>query len=207
MNAAQRPATPTDAARDTPTRLLDAAQQLVQARGYNAFSYKDLAAEIGIRTASIHYHFKTKADLGAALMDRYLDDLDDALTTIDRAGGDARARLAAFVDTYRLTESQGMLCLCGSLAADLATLPEPVGQRVARFLTRSETWVRDTIARGAAAGELAVDGDPSALATTLIASLQGGLLLARGRAPSAVVDVVAGIFFDRVRPQTPSPSP
>ena len=58
---------------DTRTQLLDVAQRLVQARSYNAFSFKDLAAEIGIRTASIHYHFRTKGDLGVALMQRYIE--------------------------------------------------------------------------------------------------------------------------------------
>src|SRR5579862_1588267 len=55
----------------TRDRILDIAQRLIQSRGYNAFSFDDLAEELDIRTASIHYHFPTKADLGIALLRRY----------------------------------------------------------------------------------------------------------------------------------------
>ena len=56
---------------NTRTSLLDSAEQAVRQRGYNGFSYADLAREIGIRKASIHHHFPTKADLGLALIERY----------------------------------------------------------------------------------------------------------------------------------------
>jgi len=49
---------------DTAERILDIAQDLIQRRGFNAFSYHDIAAPMGIRKASIHYHFPSKADLG-----------------------------------------------------------------------------------------------------------------------------------------------
>jgi TetR/AcrR family transcriptional repressor of nem operon len=48
---------------------LDIAEQLVQTRGFNGFSYADIAAEIGISKASLHYHFPTKAMLGERLID------------------------------------------------------------------------------------------------------------------------------------------
>ena len=84
-------------ATDTATKLLDAAQHFVQTRGFNAFSYKDLAAAVGIRTASIHYHFPTKGDLGAALMQRYTDELAGVLTKIDGSSRTAKAKLKNFI--------------------------------------------------------------------------------------------------------------
>ena len=71
---------------ETTTLLLNTAQGLIQTRGFNAFSYKDLAEAVGIRTASIHYHFPAKAELGVALMERYIADLNQALENIDRSG-------------------------------------------------------------------------------------------------------------------------
>ena len=68
----------------TATTILDAAQQLAQTRGYNAFSYRDLAERVGIRTASIHYHLPTKGDLGVALVARYGAFVADALAALDR---------------------------------------------------------------------------------------------------------------------------
>lgn len=166
---------------ETATKLLDSAQALVVERGYNAFSYKDLAEAVGIRTASIHYHFPTKGDLGEALMGRYVDGLDAALADIDRAGRSASAKLKRFIKVYSATESSGVLCLCGSLASDLETLPEPVQGRVTEYLQRSEDWLAGVISDGVAAGELDFDGKPADAAATLLASLQGGLLLARTR--------------------------
>ena len=50
--------------------ILDAAQRRAQTRGFNGFSYADIAAELDVTTASIHYHFSSKAELGATLIDR-----------------------------------------------------------------------------------------------------------------------------------------
>jgi TetR/AcrR family transcriptional repressor of nem operon len=91
---------------DTPgtiDQLLDAAQELAQTRGYNAFSYRDLAERVGIRSASIHHHFPSKADLGRALVARYRDRFSDGLRRIGAGQGDAPAQLAAYVDLLRAT--------------------------------------------------------------------------------------------------------
>ena len=179
---------------DTVTELLDAAQQMVQERGFNAFSYKDLAAAVGIRTASIHYHFPSKADLGKALMQRYLTQLEEQLAQIDRRSRTDRARLKNFIETYRGAESAEVLCLCGSLAADVETLRADVGELVDAYLTRSEAWVLEKLEHGARSGELDPRGGRADLAAALIASLQGGLLVSRARR-QAVLDRVQRSFL------------
>lgn len=165
--------------RETRTDLLDAAQRMVQERGFNAFSYKDLAALVGIRTASIHYHFPAKGDLAAALMQRYLDELEAALAELDRRKKSEKARLEGFIAFYRSTQDCGGLCLCGSLASDFGTLPEPVQTLVRTYLERSRAWVRGVIDAGRETGEFDPAAKPLDLAATLIAGLQGALLLAR----------------------------
>ena len=182
-------------ATDTATKLLDTAQELVQTRGYNAFSYKDLAASVGIRTASIHYHFPTKGDLGAALMARYQRGFDAALDAIDRGARSNKAKLKRFIALYRETESCGAICLCGSLAADYDTLPEPLQRAVGDYLASSERWVQKRVAEGVKDGEFAHEGRPADAATTLLAALQGGLIVARGRGRAAVLDAVQREFF------------
>ncbi|MEM7199803.1 MAG: TetR/AcrR family transcriptional regulator [Planctomycetota bacterium] len=170
---------------DTATLLLDRAQTLIQTRGYNAFSYKDLAAAVGIRTASIHYHFPAKADLGLALMARYHAALEDALAEIDHRGRSQLARLKAFIGLYRDTEARGAVCLCGSLASDRETLPAPLQAAIADYLTRSERWVAARLAEGVRAGEFAVAGRSADAAASLVAGLQGGLILARAHGAGA----------------------
>lgn len=175
---------------ETANRLLDSAQALIQDRGYNAFSYKDLAEEIGIRTASIHYHFPAKEDLGVALMDRYTSGLDEALAGIDRNAANGKradspctARLKSFFKMYAKTESCGSICVCGSLASDRETLPEALQTSVALYVQKSEAWLRKLIEEGMRSGEFDAEaGKPSEIAASILASLQGGLILARVRA-------------------------
>ena len=76
---------------ETAEQILDLAEMLIQTRGYSAFSYQDISDSLGIRKASIHYHFASKTDLGIAVVDRYIARFDAALTDqLDGAGIDAR---------------------------------------------------------------------------------------------------------------------
>ena len=67
---------------ETADQILDLAEMLIQTRGYTAFGYQDIADRLGIRKASIHYHFPSKTNLGAAVVDRYAARFDAALTAI-----------------------------------------------------------------------------------------------------------------------------
>ena len=104
---------------DTATRILDVAEELVQRRGFNGFSYADVAAELKITTASLHYHFAGKAELGRALIDA----LRRAL--LRGAGRDRsaacrtrRPSCEAYAELYAGVLREKRLCLCGMLAAE-----------------------------------------------------------------------------------------
>ena len=49
---------------DTATQILDVAERLVQVRGFNGFSYADVATELTINKAALHYHFPVKQNWG-----------------------------------------------------------------------------------------------------------------------------------------------
>ncbi|MCG8425270.1 MAG: TetR/AcrR family transcriptional regulator [Proteobacteria bacterium] len=182
-------------ANETVVRLLNAAQLLIQERGYNAFSYKDLAEKVGIRTASIHYHFAAKADLGLALMERYVEELDRTLASIDRTRSTNKAKLKSFIKLYRDTESCGAICLCGSLASDRETLSPPLQEAVAAYIERSETWIAERISAGIQQGEFSFAGKPADVAATLMSSLQGGLILSRSRSGRPLLATIQRVFF------------
>src|SRR5580692_11787048 len=120
------------AANGTSGRILDIAERLVQTRGFNAFSYADIAAALNITKASLHYHFPTKAKLGERLVERYQQSFLAVLAQIDAGRGGAGARLRAYVGIYKDVLENDRMCLCGMLAADFATLPETVKDRVRR---------------------------------------------------------------------------
>src|SRR5450755_3943128 len=113
-------------ATSTPTRageILDVAERLVQTRGFNAFSYADIAAELGISKPALHYHYPSKQALGDALISRYSERFFRELDAIEAAEQDAGARLSAYVGLYRSVLSANRMCLCGMLAAEYQTLP------------------------------------------------------------------------------------
>jgi len=170
----------------TTDQLLDVAQELAQTRGYNAFSYRDLAERVGIRSASIHHHFPAKGDLGRALVARYRDRFSDALRRIGAGTGDAPAKLAAYVDLFRATyEHGGRLCLGGMFAADLPTLPTEVQEQVRGFYADNEAWLTRLLDAGRRASQLHFEGAPRDAAAALLDGLEGALLAARAHGSSA----------------------
>ena len=170
----------------TTEQLLDVAQELAQLRGYNAFSYRDLADRVGIRTASIHHHFPAKGDLGKALVSRYRDRFRQAVSAIAARQVDAPAKLEAFVALFRDTfEQDGRLCLGGMFAADLPTLPPEVAEQVRAFYAENEAWLARVLDAGRRASELHFDGTPRDAAAALLDGLEGALLAARAHGSSA----------------------
>jgi TetR/AcrR family transcriptional regulator, transcriptional repressor for nem operon len=168
----------TDAA-TTSTQILDVAERLAQTRGFNGFSYADIAAELGITKASLHYHFATKADLGRALIERYSTAFAKALSQIEASGAEARAQLKRYVQLYADVLSDGRICLCGMFAAEYTTLPDPMQQAIRRFFDDNEAWLTRVLEAGRRAKTLAFDGGASNAARMLTGALEGAMLLAR----------------------------
>ncbi len=163
----------------TASAILDIAERLVQTRGFNAFSYADVAGELGITKPALHYHFAGKAELGQALLARYTTRFSDALEAIDAVGADAASRLDAYAGLYAQVLAQDRMCLCGMLAADYQTLPEPMRQAVIRFFDHNETWLASVIDEGRDEGTLLADGGSREVAQMIIDTLEGAMLVAR----------------------------
>jgi TetR/AcrR family transcriptional repressor of nem operon len=164
---------------DTAQRILDVAERLAQTHGFNGFSYADVATKLRITKASLHYHFRTKAELGRNLVARYHERFHEALVNIDRGGGEPMARLQAYVELYAEVLRRDRMCLCGMLAADAATLPRPMRDAVRRFFDDNEEWLSAILEHGRASGTLQFGGQAYEVARLLVSSLEGALLVAR----------------------------
>jgi TetR/AcrR family transcriptional repressor of nem operon len=164
---------------ETDTRILDVAERLVQQRGYNAFSYADIANELELTKASLHYHFSSKASLGLALVDRYSTRFLAALETIAETEPTAAARLAAYTSLYVAVLRQHRMCLFGMLAADHLTLPQPMRAAVLTFFEKNEEWLATEFAAGKDDGSLAPADNPADAAATLNGAIEGAMLVAR----------------------------
>jgi TetR/AcrR family transcriptional repressor of nem operon len=164
---------------ETAARILDSAEGLVQVRGFNGFSYADVAAELAVTKASLHYHFPGKAELGRALIGRYASRFLAALGEIDSGAGDPPARLRAYAELYAGVLRAQRMCLCGMLAAEYQTLPEPMRDAVLAFFDANETWVAAVLADGREDGTLAFRGEPREAARLIVSALEGAMLVAR----------------------------
>ena len=186
---------------ETAGQILDVAERLVQERGFNGFSYADVAEELGISKAALHYHFASKAELGEALVERYAIRFTDALAQVDERITDAREKLRAYAQLYADVFSDERMCLCGMLAADYATLPDPMRTRVVTFFDDNEAWLVDVLEDGRAAGTVRFDGPPEAIARTLVGGLEGAMLVSRpygdvSRFRDAAALLIAGLAVE-----------
>ncbi len=184
----------------TSDKVLDVAQRLVQTRGYNGFSYRDIAAEIGIKSASIHYHFPSKADLGVALVARYRNTFAAELERIAVDGREAPKRLKGFVALFRDSLNDDRLCLCGMLGAERDSLPAPVNEGVAAFFELCEIWLVEVLKKGRKAGEIDFRGKAAVVADQLLALLEGAIVVARSRNEPERFDKAASAFLRVLRP-------
>ena len=168
-------------------RILDAAETRARIGGYNGFSFRELASDVGVKSASVHYHFPTKADLCERLARRYREATLAGLGDPDGlAPAEALRRVAQiFLDA---NETVDRMCLCGILGAEADVVPESVVTEVSRYFTDLRNWLR------AALGPEHAGLD----AGTLVGALEGSLLISRTqRDPSvlrrAVEDLAARV--------------
>ncbi len=165
---------------DTKTALLDAAERAARSRGFDGFSYADLAADVGIRKASVHHHFPSKAALSVALMKRYYSDLEAACAEIDAEWASGAGRLAALIDRYRGALDGGQrLCLCVSFSTSVESLSSDTVREMTRFRSMMLDWLAKTFARGKADGTIWQVENPAVEAAATLPLLEGAQLAAR----------------------------
>jgi TetR/AcrR family transcriptional regulator, transcriptional repressor for nem operon len=175
----------------TAAQILDVAERLVQTRGFNDFSYADIADELGITKPALHYHFRSKAVLGDAIIVRYSERFFSALERIESSESDAHARLKAYVQLYRSVLSERRMCLCGILAAEYQTLPVSMRSAVLDFFERNETWLERVLREGHDAHTLTVGEPIRDVARTIIDTLEGATMIARAQDAPERFDGVA----------------
>lgn len=165
----------------TRARIIEVVEALLMERGFNAISYQDISDRIGIRKASVHYHFPTKADLGVAVIRRYADRVDAMHVPVERLEGGMFAialerMLGVFAD---IGAQSPKVCLGGILGAEFETLPDAMQAEVRRFFAGLHHWLGAMLDKGRAQGVFAFAGDSADMARALVAMLEGALIIGR----------------------------
>ncbi len=167
--------------------IMDAARKAAQAHGYNGLNMRSLAENVGIKSASIYYHFQSKADLAAAVAKRYWEDSAAELLALEEAGNDPLACLKLYPATFRRSlENDNRMCLSSYMAAEFDDLPEEVKAEVKTFADVNVAWLAKMLS---AAGKASAN-DSGDRARAIYAAVVGAQLVARSRADIALYDAM-----------------
>jgi TetR/AcrR family transcriptional regulator, transcriptional repressor for nem operon len=164
---------------DTSQRILDIAEKLVQTRGFNGFSYADIAEAMHVTKASLHYHFPGKADLGERLIQRYEANFLAALRKIDDETDDPGEKLRRYSAIYADVLRAQRMCLCGMLAAEYGTLPRAMQDNLRHFFDVNEKWLSEVLKQGKKTRALKFSGTAANVAQAIVGTLEGAMMIAR----------------------------
>jgi TetR/AcrR family transcriptional regulator, transcriptional repressor for nem operon len=196
----------------TASRILDIAERLVQVRGFNGFSYADIAAQLKITKPALHYHFASKAELGEALIARYAANFTEALAALDSDAMTAPAKLDGYAALYLQVLRHRRMCLCGMLAAEYQTLPAAMQDAVIRFFDQNESWLERVLEQGQQDGSLQFTGSACDTARMIVGGLEGAMLVARPygditRFQAAAANLLSGLARSTAEPAPTAPGP
>ncbi|GAB5483301.1 MAG: TetR/AcrR family transcriptional regulator [Parasphingorhabdus sp.] len=165
-------------------QILDIAERGYRQGGFAGLSFRDIAAALDMKSASVHYHFPHKEDLGKAVVERYTDNLLDSLGAPDAADDSAKIRLARLVEAYRAAYAEGeSSCLCAVLGSVSPQLPPAVQEAVNSYFTRLMTWTETALAEAGPSANLN--------ASHIISALQGAMILSVAMGDARYLDQVA----------------
>ncbi|MBN4096037.1 TetR/AcrR family transcriptional regulator [Methylobacterium sp. OT2] len=165
--------------------ILEVARQTAQAHGYGGLSYRDLAAEVGIKPASIYHHFASKADLGAAVARRYWETTATELDAMLAETGDPKRAMQRYPEFFRRSLADGnRLCLCSFMSAEFDDLPEAVRAEAQAFADVHIAW----LAKVLVAARAVKAKDSEARARAIFAAVSGAQLFARSRSDISKFD-------------------
>jgi TetR/AcrR family transcriptional repressor of nem operon len=171
MNTQSSPSSPS---RD---KILTAATSIAQAHGYGGLNLRALAEQVGIKAASLYYHFPSKADLAAAVARRYWENSAAVLDALALQSRDAKEALQRYPETFRSSlENGNRICLCSFMAAEYDDLPPPVQKEVQVFADINVAWLTQILHAAGWQQQAA-----QSRARAVFAAISGAQLMARGK--------------------------
>ena len=183
----------------TVEKILDSALLMVQQRGFSGFSFRDIARQVGIKTASIHYHFPTKPDLAHAVLKHVRSGFESELERIDNEINGINAQLQAFIAIFDDTFADGdRLCPFCMVACAQGGVPDFVRAEVQAFWSSGEQWLANKLEQGKAAGIFRRELDSQIMGRVLVAMLEGAMVTARAFDDRSRLDSAGKWFLEEI---------
>jgi TetR/AcrR family transcriptional regulator, transcriptional repressor for nem operon len=180
--------------------ILACTRTLIVARGYNGFSYADIADVVGIRKASIHHHFPSKVDLVTTLLSRYREETAAGVLRLENSIPHALDQLRAYLEYWKtcISDASAPFCVCALLASELPVLPDEVALEIRAHFRFLSGWMAALFARGLQQGAMALSHAPQVEAEILMATVHGAMLSARAYGDAGIFGAIMDTQLERI---------
>ena len=179
----------------TRQKIVVIADQLIRSKGYNAFSYADIASTLKIKNAAIHYHFQSKAVLGKAVIVATREKFNE--NTIKWASYSFYDQIVAFVEMYSHNSKNNCICFMGALGSSFNTLPMDMQNELIAAHEEITIWLIDKLNKGKQNGELEFKETPEEMSDLITSGMLASLILQRV-SKQDVLDNVSKILLKRI---------
>ncbi len=167
---------------DRKEQILEIATELVQSRGYSAFSYQDLSNRLGITKASIHHHFPSKEELGRAIAERYSKEVCEILARAKKKSDDPWVQLEGYLKmVLGILKSQDRICAAGSVQSEINVVPEMMSKPMCELVCDVIDWISDVIEAGRDLGVMDYPGNANDQAALIFSAAQGAMQFGRAQ--------------------------
>jgi len=187
----------------TPERLIEATRELLWERGYVGTSPKAIQQQAGAGQGSMYHHFAGKPELALAAIRRTAEEMRASAEAVLGGDGTAYERISA----YLLRERDVLRgCPVGRLTMDPEVIASP---ELRAPVDETLDWLRGRLAgivqEGRERGELSAALVPAEIAATIVATVQGGYVLARASGSTSAFDAGVRGLLALLAPRTESP--
>jgi TetR/AcrR family transcriptional repressor of nem operon len=170
--------------RTTREAILAAATQLMRVNGYRHTSLDDVLRESGVGKGNFYYHFKSKEELGHAILDQMIESFLER--TLEPCFSDSSARplgqIRCFLDRLRELQRERNCvggCPLGTLASELSDLHEGFRARLDGVFSAWRDRLTAALHAAQGQGDVRAECRPPAVAQFLVASLEGAMLMTK----------------------------
>lgn len=183
----------------TRDHIIQAADALFYEKGYEHTAFSDIAAAVGISRGNFYYHFRTKDEILAAVIDRRLARTAEMLAGWQAQTADPAARIRQFIDMLVANRAPIMRhgCPVGTLCQELAKLDHAALPDARRLFTLFRAWLARQFTEAGRAGEA------DALALHLLARSQGVATLAHAFHDEAFIRAETALMHDWLTREIP----
>jgi TetR/AcrR family transcriptional repressor of nem operon len=182
---------------DTKTKALDLGREYLQTLGFSGFSFQTIADTLGIKKASLHYYFASKEEMGLALLNGYEESHKAWALKIQELP--SKTKLEKMVKGFKsLSSKNHMICPVGSFTSDFHSTTPKMKKKIRQFHFLVRDWLMETIDQGKKEGTIRQSLDTEVAADLFLATLQGGVQLARIRGEQKSLEKMLDTMLDNL---------